>query len=60
MQSINNLEPVYERLNKEILSGVQHGFFEFLVCGEIKNGKQNITLKAGKSYRYVIPLDNKK
>lgn len=43
------------KLQSEISEGLEHGFFELLVsCEVIKGGKRRLTIRAGKSYQFVI------
>jgi hypothetical protein len=45
-----------DRIESEIREGMGHGFFElFVTCVVIKDGKRRLTIRAGKSYRFVIP-----
>jgi hypothetical protein len=44
-----------ERMVRELMSGVKHGFFEMTVIVETAPTKKTtITIKAGKSYRFVV------
>ena len=44
------------RLEAEVLEGLKHGFFDFSIsCEVVKEGKRRLTIKAGKSYQFVIP-----
>ena len=46
------------RVMAEIQDGLQHGFFEFtLVCEVVGQQRRRLTLRAGKSYQFVIPED---
>jgi hypothetical protein len=50
------LEQALRRLETEVREGLQHGFFDFsITCEVIKGGKRRLTIKAGKSYQFVIP-----
>jgi hypothetical protein len=43
------------KLQSEVQEGLAHGFFELSVsCEVIKAGKRRLTIKAGKSYQFVI------
>jgi len=45
-------------LQSEILEGLRHGFFDLSVSGElIKGGKRRLTIPAGKSYQFVISIE---
>lgn len=49
-------EEAMDRLSREVLEGLQHGFFEFELSGEIISGrKRRLTIKAGKSHQFTIP-----
>ncbi len=55
------LQRALRKLESEILQGVHHGFFELSVaCEVIKGGKRRLTIKAGKSYQFVIPEEELK
>jgi len=44
------------RLQSEMREGLEHGFFEMSVsCEIIKDEKRRLTIRAGKSYQFVIP-----
>lgn len=48
-------ERAMEKLRDEIRAGMAHGFFELSVqCEIIKAGKRQLTIRTGKSYRFVI------
>jgi len=52
------LDQAMERLSREVLDGLQHGFFELTVSCEIVNGKKRgLTIKAGKNHRFTIPAE---
>jgi len=45
-------------LEREVLEGLRHGFFDLSVSGEIiKGGKRRLTIRAGKSYQFVISME---
>jgi hypothetical protein len=49
------LKAACERMSRELVEGVQHGFFEMVVTVEMTQSKKKcITIKAGKSYRFVV------
>ncbi len=55
VEETSSLKEMLERLWQEIVSGLRHGFFEFSVhCETLKDKKRHVTLKAGKSFRFVI------
>ena len=48
-----------ERLLAEVFDGIKHGFFNITVEGEIVRGeKRGVTIRAGKSYRFVAHPDD--
>ncbi len=45
-------------LEKIVVDGLRHGFFEFNIACEIANGgKRHLTIRAGKSHKFTIPED---
>ena len=49
------LKAACEYMARQLVEGVQHGFFEMVVTVEMKQSKKkSITIKAGKSHRFVI------
>ncbi len=49
------VETATRKLVEVVEEGLEHGFFEYSVTGEMLNdGARRITVKAGKSYRYTI------
>lgn len=53
--SHTGLNNAISKLLDEVRNGLRHGFFEFSVCCEIvKDHKRRFTIKAGKTYQYVI------
>lgn len=56
MQSESSLDKMTRTLNKIISDGMRHGFFDLSVACEIrKERRREVTIKAGKNYRFVIP-----
>jgi hypothetical protein len=52
------LEKALAKLVDEVCRGLQHGFFEYVVLGEIvRGGQRRLTIKAGKSYQFTISED---
>ena len=49
-----------ERAVLRLLSNlIQHGYFKMEVTGAIiKQGKREVTIEAGKSYRFIIPVED--
>lgn len=51
----NAWDKARQKLNEEILSGLEHGFFELTIsCELIGDRKRSLTIKAGKSHRFVL------
>jgi len=49
------LKAACEHMSRELVEGVQHGFFEMVVTVEmIQSKKKCITIKAGKSHRFIV------
>jgi len=49
------LKRALRRLESEVQDGLGHGFFELSVtCEVIKEGRRRLTIKAGKSYQFII------
>ena len=47
------------RIIAEIADGLRHGYFEFTVtCEVIGQERRRLTLRAGKSYQFVIPNED--
>src|SRR5262245_29509090 len=61
MASVNTnrserLDRALARVLAEIHTGLKHGYFDFLLTGEIiGQGRRRLTLRAGKNYQFVIP-----
>lgn len=52
------LELARECLEREILDGLRHGFFDLqIACEIVKGGKRGLTIKAGKNHRFTIPKE---
>jgi hypothetical protein len=46
-------------LEKVVVDGLRHGFFEYVIACEIGNcGKRQLVIRAGKSHKFVIPVDD--
>jgi hypothetical protein len=53
--SSGGLRAACEHMTRELVEGVHHGFFEMLVTVEMMQSKKKcITIKAGKSHRFVV------
>jgi hypothetical protein len=49
------LKAACEHMARELVDGVQHGFFEMIVTVEMMQSKKKcITIKAGKSHRFIV------
>ena len=49
-------ERALRKLETEVREGLEHGFFDLsITCEVIKDGKRRLTIRAGKSYQFVIP-----
>ena len=49
------LKAASEHMTRELVEGVHHGFFEMVVTVELMQSKKKcITIKAGKSHRFVV------
>lgn len=45
-------------LEKVVVEGLRHGFFEYAIACEIGNGgKRQLVIRAGKSNKFIIPED---
>jgi hypothetical protein len=46
------------KVNEIMLDGLRHGFFEMAISCEIGTDQKRIlTVKSGKSHRFVVPFD---
>jgi hypothetical protein len=56
--ALNLNGPLGDAINKlfeEIREGIKHGFYECAVtCEVIKGGRRRLTIRAGKSHRFII------
>ena len=44
-----------DRIEREFRGGVKHGHFELRIeCTVVQNGRRELTVHAGKTYRYLI------
>ena len=52
----SQLDHALKLLVSVVKDGLEHGFFDYAVSGEIVNGrKRRLTIKAGKSHQFTIP-----
>ena len=43
-------------LEKVVVDGLQHGFFDCsIVCEIVSGGKRQLVIRAGKSHKFIIP-----
>ena len=55
----SELDSALDKLEQEVRDGLRHGFFEYVVSGEIVSGqKRRLTIKAGRSYQFTIRQDD--
>jgi hypothetical protein len=55
-QSESSFNMMISTLNRIISDGLRHGFFDLSVACQIgKERKREVTIKAGKNFRFVIP-----
>lgn len=54
----HRLSEVMNLIEKQIRQGAEHGFFELAVEGDVVRGdRRQITVKCGKSWRFVLRSD---
>ena len=47
-----------QHLEKIVVDGLRHGFFDCTIACEIANGgKRQLVIRAGKSHKFTIPED---
>ena len=55
----SELSGALKKLEQEILDGIRHGFFEYVVsCVIVTGEKRRLTIRAGKSHRFTIPEED--
>ncbi len=55
----SELSRALEKLEHEVLDGLRHGFFEYVVrCEIVKGQKRRLTIQAGRSHQFTIPEDD--
>ena len=56
----SELTRALEKLEQIVRDGLQHGFFECVVRGEIVNSgqKRRLVIRAGKSHQFTISADD--
>ena len=58
-RATSELSGALAKLEQEILDGLRHGFFEYVVSCEIVTGqRRRLTIRAGKSHRFTIPEED--
>ena len=60
MENKSEIQELWRRIKQEVISGLRHGFFDYSLTGEVKNGKRHVTLKAGKNHRFKIEPEDMK
>jgi hypothetical protein len=59
IRSASALDSAFRRVLCEIDDGLRHGYFDFaLTCEVTGNGRRRLTLRAGKTYQFLIPADD--
>jgi hypothetical protein len=54
----NQFDEARARLEKVVVEGLRHGFFDCSIACEIGNGgKRQLVIRAGKSHKFTIPED---
>ncbi len=52
----NQLDEARAHLEKVMVEGLRHGFFECVIACEIgRGGKRELVIRAGKSHKFTIP-----
>jgi hypothetical protein len=52
------LRDALDRLEGLVVDGLKHGFFDYSITCEIRNGgARNLVIRAGKSHKFTIPAD---
>lgn len=51
----SQINQLMERMRKEVIAGLRHGFFEYSINADVEKGRRRVTLKAGRHYRFNIP-----
>ena len=53
------VQEVLDRLERLVIDGLKHGFFDYSIACEITNGgRRKLVISAGKSYKFTIPEDD--
>jgi hypothetical protein len=53
-----DVDRALRRVLAEIREGLRHGHFEYvLTCDVIGHGRRRLVLRAGKSYQFVLPVE---
>jgi hypothetical protein len=59
MKGDRSLDRALQRVLAEIQDGLRHGYFELTVaCEIVGQERRRLTLRAGKSYQFVIPKED--
>jgi hypothetical protein len=52
----NQFAEARAHLEKVMVEGLRHGFFECVIACEIRQGgKRQVVIRAGKSHKFIIP-----
>ena len=55
---MKDIDKFWEKIKQEVTSGLKHGFFEYQLNAEVMKGKKRrLTLKTGKTHRFIIDED---
>ncbi len=55
----SELRRALDKINADIVAGLAHGFFAIKIeCEIVRGGKRQMTIKSGKSHRFVIDMND--
>jgi hypothetical protein len=55
---VGQMREALDRIERLVVDGLNHGFFEYLItCEIVHGGKRHLVIRAGKSHKYTIPED---
>ena len=58
MSYSRDVNEILDRIEKELIAGLQHGHSDLAVSCAIGNkGQREVVVKAGRSYKFVVPAD---
>ena len=53
------MKDLLTQVEREIRAGLNHGFFEMSIRGEIgREGRRQVTILSGKSHKFTVPADD--